>query len=1013
MLRRPPSSGSSKRGRGVKQTVSYQAWRRGRLSSFTALGTVLAGMALAPGEAVAACSGLPADNSDNTILCDTGDDYIPFSGFGGNDTITIDNGRVFNGVSTDFIAGGTGNDVFFINGGRLRDLNADAGNDTIHLGNSGVGTAIIDNSIRGHAGNDVIDLNAGTVGGNVHGDEDMDVMTLSGATVNQNVFGGSGNDELYIKSGSVGQQVQSGGGDDSITIGDPANSGGAGPTIGTVVDGFSDNDKILIISGSMGSVTGNTGNDTIWLYGGSIVNAVTGAAGEDTIILGGVANSDIIPTGSSYLGTQTAGSSLLSINGNEGNDSITLISGTITSTGNAVTGDDGDDTITLDGVAMNGSILGEAGLDTFHIRSGSTIALDGGTDSDGFFLSGGQVVGSVNGGDGNDSINLGYTEAGTLTAGTNIGGNVLGGQGDDLITWWSGAFSGTINGGSGSDIVAVQAASGYDGTQTLDGGDDTGTADAQIDELTIYGKTVSLSGSTLINWERIVTAGGGLTLTDGALEVGDADVSSGLFLTGGAYLHSSQALNLTGNLNIATGSSLAQLAGNSHAISGGLTNAGTVNLQDGGAGDVLSVGGDYVGGGRFLVDIDGDIADVMTVGGNVTGSPTEIVTTAIGNGTTGIPIEVVRVTGTTAAGDFTAAGFDLGAFSYSLQLDGSTWQFVATEITDGGTLYPTVGGLLGLFAKQTVATHFQRSGSWSRARATGEEASPDGAVSNVGADRGNVWLRGIGQWADGEGELTAAAGGKKDHVSYDRDLGGLQGGLDFVMVETASYLVTGGIFGQGGRMSSDARNDTLDKSAGSAEVDAWGFGGKLGFDTANSYSEVVGGWNFYDVTAETAPGAKSDTDGNGYFLSVEAGREFALSNAVSLVPQAQFALLGTDIDNFADSAGVKVVYDGGDMAIGRLGLALDALAGTPGGQPLRLTGIVNYWYEFSDNPETSVGGTPMELDQANGSLEGGAGFHWGTDNDPLHLHGEVTYRDTVGGDGEQAWNATLGARVAF
>jgi outer membrane autotransporter protein len=225
--------------------------------------------------------------------------------------------------------------------------------------------------------------------------------------------------------------------------------------------------------------------------------------------------------------------------------------------------------------------------------------------------------------------------------------------------------------------------------------------------------------------------------------------------------------------------------------------------------------------------------------------------------------------------------------------------------------------------------------------------------------------------------------------------------------------VTAGLFGQAGQISNDARNETLKSSAGSAESDAWGVGASIGLDTFDFYSEVVGGWNFYDVSTRTSPGASGNTEGDGYFLSVEAGRILALGTLFRVIPQAQLSWIGTDIDSFTDSSGTEIAYESDDIALGRLGVALDVFSGTLGGQPLRFAGIVNYWQQFGETAQALVGGAPLSLEQAGGSIEAGAGFHWGQPNAPLHLHGELTYRETFNGLGEQAWNATIGARLAF
>ncbi|WP_421694772.1 autotransporter outer membrane beta-barrel domain-containing protein [Aestuariivirga sp.] len=928
--------------------------RRGHRVSATALGTVLIGLAAAPGAALADCNQQGTPNPD-IIVCDdtltTG--IVDLDGAGDNDTIDVNSGTLFR------VKGGGGVDTIRINGGTV------------------TGAAVVNQSsinVAGGDGGDIIELRGGQIGSpdynsTVSGENDDDHILLDGTTVygivraDTAVRGTNYSNTAVLRSGRILLPTN------NTTTG---YIGGFGVDDITVGSGSAD-----VIMEIQGGVNGETGDDTILLKAGATMFWVDGRQGVDSITLDGATVQNFLVGGLQ-------------------SDTILLKSGIV---GGNVSGDlggsdEGNDTITLDGATVVGGIEGNGGNDTMQLWSGQS--------------------GSVFGNAGNDIIEIG--KSGNASSGGPQVGSVSGNEDNDQISWYSGSLT-SINGGLGSDLVTVIAA-GYDGSQLLDGGDDALVADTYIDELSINGKTITTTGTKLLNWEKLTLAGGGLTLSDGAIAVGDpADATTGLFLTGGAYLKASAPLSLTGNLSIGSGSVYEQLVSGTHAVTGRLANAGTINLQNGTAADVLSVGGNYTGGGQLLVEIDGDTADRMAIAGDVLGAPTQIVTNFLGENTTGVPIEVVHVDGATREGDFTAADFDLGAYSYALQLDGGTWQFAPTEMTDSGTLYPTLGKLLDQFGRQTIATHFERTGSWVRARATGEDAvAASGVTTLAGGDpnaNGNVWIRAIGQWADGDGQLKggpASIGNQK--LSYEADTAGVQGGVDAAVAETSSYLVTAGLFGQTGRLTGNAKNETNHSAAGSSEADAWGLGGSIGLDAGRFYVEAVGAWNSYDISTESRTGS-ADTNGNGYYVSFEAGREFAVSKSVKLVPQAQFAWVSTDTDSFTDASGTKVSFEDQTTPIGRLGLALDAAAGTYNDMPLRLTGILNYWQDFGDDAQTSVGGTPLEIDQTGGAIEAGGGFHWGTEQTPLHLHGELTYSTAVGGDGEQSWNGTVGMRIAF
>jgi outer membrane autotransporter protein len=658
-----------------------------------------------------------------------------------------------------------------------------------------------------------------------------------------------------------------------------------------------------------------------------------------------------------------------------GNDEISLISGTWKG---RIAGGAGNDSITLDGATLinldpgdtnnlDGRINGAGGSDTIRLLSGTADWAAGNSGDDTIYLEGATITRTVAGNDGNDTV---YWSSGTLRR---------------------------FSGGDNSDTLRITAKE-YDSTQEIFGGN-AQTDRSGFDFLYFEGVQAPALNSQVSGWQQINIIGKsvvGLTTETGA-------TLGNIFVEAGSTLVATNGLSLP--------------ATNVPAPAGSLVNAGTVDISGSTAGTVLALGRDYTGGGELLVAVAGDQSDRMTVGGDVLGPATLIVPTVIASGSTGVPIDVVTVSGNTKAGDFVSDGFDVGAYSYGLELSGKTWQFVTKDMSEGATLYPGVEAMLGAFDRETVSTRFQRTGSWARSMATGAAASADDGVTTLagGAEdsKGRVWLRAIGQWSTGEGTLKGAPSkfGNQD-VSYDRDMGGVQGGVDAILARTSAYIVTAGLFGQTGKISADARNDTQNSSAGSADIDAWGLGGSLSLDTATYYIEAVGGWNHYDISTDSKSGS-TDTNGEGYFLSIEAGHDIALTQSVKLVPQAQLAWMGNSVDSFQDALGANVSYDGDPAFTGRLGLAVDVATATVSDQPLHLTAILNYWYDFGDAPKTSVGDVELEIDQFNGALEAGAGFYWGTDDAPLHLHAEVSYLGIASSNGEQALRATGGIRIAF
>ncbi|WP_422398444.1 autotransporter outer membrane beta-barrel domain-containing protein [Sinorhizobium meliloti] len=396
----------------------------------------------------------------------------------------------------------------------------------------------------------------------------------------------------------------------------------------------------------------------------------------------------------------------------------------------ALAGPGGGNEVTLDGKVTAGSApavhtIGSAGS---KITIGSAAEIDGSasgtairdgdSDLDAADETGGnstatlagKVTGDVVMGLGNDIINL--------TGGV-LDGDVYGddrsasaADGDDSFTWSGGTWLSSFFGGNGSDTATVSAQS-YDGTHHyLDGGDDVSTADGWTDRLTLSGVTASANGANIVNWEIVTLDAADLTILDGALEAG-SEPETGLFLTNGSVLNGSDAFALTGNMAIdGTSQFIAfgeDIASGVYSISGNLVNAGTVDMQDGGTGDVLSVGGNYIGAENNTVYIDtylGDDAsptDRITVGGDTAGSTAISIGNASGpSAQTVAGIRVVDVAGA-SSGTFVLANANSeiketgeaaitrGAYAYALrQVDNDDW-FLQSTLAEDDT-GPDTGG---------------------------------------------------------------------------------------------------------------------------------------------------------------------------------------------------------------------------------------------------------------------------------------------------------------------------------
>jgi Ca2+-binding RTX toxin-like protein len=383
----------------------------------------------------------------DSIAGGPGNDYIVANS--GDDIIS--NYAASGTGGSDIVLGGDGNDLFeyvytpSLTGG-YSYLSGEAGNDTFDAGGSGF-------TILGGDGNDllrgnsyyiqdsIVDLGAGQ-------DSLSGFVTFFNSTVlmgadNDTVLGGAGdqNNQTYLYDG-------------------------------TILDGGAGNDQIGFYFLKDSTVLGGDGNDTIDNEGtirGSFLLA--GGTGNDVITVGSF-NGDF---GVSRV-----------VQGNEGNDHIT-----ITSNNAAILaqGGDGDDRIDLGYHVTNTTVEGGAGNDTLTADAGgSSEHFDGGAGND-------SIVGSG----GNDTILGGANN--TLTGDTG---------GDDTID--GGAGNDSIDAGGGTDTVLFSGSFGQD---TVTGAEHlviNGTAFEGI------GAYDSVSGGYFLNGELItfVPSNGGVLIADGA-----------------------------------------------------------------------------------------------------------------------------------------------------------------------------------------------------------------------------------------------------------------------------------------------------------------------------------------------------------------------------------------------------------------------------------------------------------------------------------------------------------------
>ena len=321
-------------------------------------------------------------------------------------TATIDASAMTGSNTLTFDASGGGDDAYHIIGGDAEDTLS-----------GGVG-----DTLTGAGGNDTLEGN--------DGDD-----SLMGGAGDDSLVGGD--DEDYLRGGTGVDTLEGGAGDDYLTGDNTLSDGGDFMYGGVGADTIKGSSGDDYIEGGDGDdeiygegITGNDGNDTI--HGGDGNDTIYGEGGLTTTgndLIFGDAGNDVIDGNA---GNDT-------IDGGEGADTLSGSSGTdVLSYANDTTGVSVD----LDsGVGLYGQAQGD------DLTGGGFEALIGGSGND--TLAGTSGDESISGGVGNDEI---HGEGGADT--------LEGGLGNDLFHF-SGAMGsgGSVDGGDGTDTIYMSLAS--------------------------------------------------------------------------------------------------------------------------------------------------------------------------------------------------------------------------------------------------------------------------------------------------------------------------------------------------------------------------------------------------------------------------------------------------------------------------------------------------------------------------------------------------------------------------
>ncbi|WP_269933322.1 autotransporter family protein [Aminobacter sp. HY435] len=860
-----------------------------------------------------------------------------------------------------------------------------------------------------------------------------------------------------ITGGVTGINVQNQGtGSTSVTTSGTVISNDVGST-GIFAVNFSATTTDLSVTQKAGSVTSagtgisaqnnGTGSTTVSLAG-AVTATAAGAYGVQAYN-NGLATQNVSVTQSG--GTINAGfDAIHAVNFGTGTTMMT-VNGTVTSATGAA----------LHTTAANGATINIGA--TAIVSSGSGTAIRDGAfadeATDGFggnaiVNSAGTVTGDAILGLGDDTFNL---TGGSYTG--NIYGDdrddpqsddgLVNHEGDDTFNWSGGTLAGGLYGQDGSDTALISAAT-YDGSQILDGGDDTSGVDHMIDQLTFKGTNATSNGSKIVNWEIVTLDGATLIIDDGAWKVGKSnEPSTGVFLTNGSTLNGMGSLALDGNLDIDASSSFIARGGGTgvYSISGFVTNAGLISSRDGHAGDVINIERNYTGdGGTIELDTvlgdDASVTDKVNIAGNTDGSSFVSVTNAGGGGAqTDEGIEIITVADL-SNGNFELVGsYDLngkpavvgGAYAYQLYKGNRTgsetknW-YLRSELIPDEPLYQTgvpsyeayPQALLGLNGlptlQQRIGNRFW-AGNGNGVIGQGADIVGMAAPALEGAgptvDSNGIWGRIEGAHNRMEPRLSTSG------TDYRQNILKLQAGVDGLLSENENGVLIGGItvhYTHGQTRTSSVHGD------GEISTDGYGFGGTLTWYGDNGfYLDGQGQVTWYDSDLSSKLTGGKLTDGNsgfGYALSLESGKRIAIDPEWSITPQAQLVYSDVRFDDFADVFGAPVSLDRGSSLQGRLGVTLDREKSWQNDKGLlnrtHVYGIANLYYEFLDGTRIDVDG--VSFASRNDRLWGGVGlggsYNW--DDDKYSLFGEGLFNTSLNNFGDSyVLKAQLGLRIKW
>ncbi|MGL5523161.1 MAG: autotransporter outer membrane beta-barrel domain-containing protein [Aeromonas veronii] len=540
---------------------------------------------------------------------------------------------------------------------------------------------------------------------------------------------------------------------------------------------------------------------------------------------------------------------------------------------------------------------------------------------------------------------------------------------------YTGTLSGTgtlIKDGVGSLILSGQT--GYTGDTHLKAG--TLVLDGSRGGAQLTSNIIGQSGSTfgLINGARLT---GWIDPTHVNI-----DGASTWNMTANSII---DTMTLAGTVNFVAPASTPMAVGRTLTANNWVGQGGTVKLHS-------TLGNSASGNSASVTD------KLILNGGTATGRTLLQVLNAggLGDQTTGNGITIVdAINGaTTESAAFSLAGNVVlaGPYRYTLKRGGTgagaedDWFLTSQQDNSGGglpnyreetSLYPTLGSQGLAFANASLGTLHERIGSSTHPAEARNER--------------RAWGRVLGE----ETRRTHGA-------NLDASLTALQVGSDLWVHTEGEQRHSVGLYGTAGngRGKAEHRNPKTgaERKAGSTDLDAYALGAYYTLlSDSGFYVDLVAQGNFLNNKSDSVNGMSLKSDADGWSLSAEAGKRYALNSGWAIEPQAQLSGHTLHLDNARDAAG-SISFDTSRQDTLRLG-----------------TRLIHSWK--SDNPTALQQGEAWlgasVLNSFNES--GGARFAMATQGDVRFDSPEMGTRLRLQGavDGNVSRNVSVNARLGY